>query len=180
MLFLCLIICLSLCILFLILSHNCALHLSLFLQATCNVSKAPWFYFYHRCQEGHPNWRYLWGGRPLNSLWWSILCAKIVIFGLPVWYKVTYLPFSLHFNTLSWWILFFLYTFNWRSADILHTSCCCWFLETYYTGGKIGSNIWDKSPSFSACGIDTSNEAVTADPRVLCSAFSVCVCVCVW
>lgn len=114
-----------------------------------------------------------------SSLWRSILCAKIVIFGLHVWYKVTYLPFSLHFNTLSWWILFFLYTFNWRSADILHTSCCCWFLETYYTGGKIGSNIWDKSPSFSACGIDTSNEAVTADPRVLCSAFSVCVCMCV-
>lgn len=66
MLFLCLIICLSLCILFLILSHNCALYLSLFLQATCNVSKAPWFYFYHRCQEGHPNWCYLWGERPLN------------------------------------------------------------------------------------------------------------------
>lgn len=66
LLFLCLIICFSLCVLFLILSHSCALYLSLFLQATCNVSKTPWFYFYPRCQQGHPNWGYLWGESPLN------------------------------------------------------------------------------------------------------------------
>lgn len=133
-LFLCLIICFSLCILFLILSHNCALYLS-FLQATVKYRKHLGFIFitdvYTAILTGALcEVKVLWTVH--SSLWQNILCAEVVTFGLYVWYKVTYLTFSLHFNTLSWWLFFFLCTFNWHSADILHTSCCCWFLNILY------------------------------------------------